>query len=127
MATEIDRLIDAIVTLIRGTQEGKITWLVKKLTPALSPADPKIGVETAFETQYRGRRLRLYEPPYSSLPNLEIIDENGTTLWTFPPVSGLDDLLSSVRYQTADVKKFLDDIIGDDNFELEPEEMSHSR
>lgn len=126
MATEIDRLIDAIVKLIRGTQEGEVTWAVKKLTPALSLTDPKIGVQTAYETEFRGRRLRLYEVDFSS-PNLEIIDDNGTALWTFPPVCGLDDLLSSVRYQTADVKKFLDDIIGDDNLEPKPEEMSHSR
>jgi hypothetical protein len=126
MATQVERLIDAIVRLIRGTQDGEVTWAVKKLPPVLPQTDPKIGVQTAYETEFRGRRLRLYEVAFSA-PNLEIIDDNGTALWTFPPVSGLDDLLSSVRYQTADVKKFLDDIIGDHNLELEPEEMSHSR
>jgi len=126
MTTANDKLIDAIVSLIRGTQDGRITWALKKLTPTLSLTDPKIAGQAVYETEYRGRKLRLYEVAYS-WPNLEIIDDNGTALWTFPPVSGLDDLLSSVRYETAGVKKFLDDIIGQDELELETEEMSHSR
>lgn len=125
MTTANDKLIDAIVSLIDGTQEGRIIWAVKKLTPTLS-TDPKIAVQAVYETEYRGRKLRLYEAAYNS-PNLEIIDDNGTALWTFPPVSGLDDLLSSVRYETAGVKDFLDDIIGEDELKLEAEEMSHSR
>lgn len=115
MTTANDKLIDAIVKLIKGTQEGKITWAVEKLTPKI-----------VYVTEYKGRGLRLYELAYDS-PNLEIIDDNGTTLWTFPPVSGLDDLLSSVRYQTAGVKSFLDEIIDDDQLEPESHEMSHSR
>lgn len=107
MTTENERLIDAIVSLIKGTQEGRITWVVEKMTP-----------RKVFETEYKGRRLRIYEVPGHS-PNLEIIDENGTPLWTFPRVSGLHDLLSSVRYQTADVKSFVDDIIRDDELERE--------
>jgi hypothetical protein len=107
MTTANDKLIDAIVSLIRGTQEGRITWVVEKVTPKL-----------VYETEYKARRLRIYEVPGHS-PNLEIIDENGTPLWTFPRMSGLDDLLSSVRYQTADVKSFVDDIIRDDELERE--------
>ncbi len=126
MTTANDKLIDAIVSLIDGTQKGRITWEVKKLTPTLSLTDPKIAVQAVYQTEYRGRKLRLYEAAYSS-PTLEIIDDDGTALWTFPPVSGLDDLLSSVRYETAGVKEFLDDIIGEDELELKTEEMSHSR
>lgn len=126
MTTANDKLIDAIVSLIDGTQDGRIIWAVKKVTPTLSLTDPKNAVQVVYETELRGRKLRLYEAAYS-LPNLEIIDDNGTALWTFPPVSGLDDLLSSVRYETAGVKEFLDGIIGEDELKLEAEEMSHSR
>jgi hypothetical protein len=126
MTTPNDKLIDAIVSLNRGTQEGRITWAVKKPTPTLSLTDPQIAVQAVYETEHGGRKLRLYEAPYNS-PNLEIIDDDGTSLWTFPPVSGLDDLLSSVRYETAGVKKFLDGIIAEEGLEPETEEMSHSR
>jgi len=115
MTTESEKLIEAIVRLIKGTQEGEITWVVEKQRPRME-----------YETNYKGRRLRLYESAHD-LPDLEIIDDNGFTLWTFPRVSGLDDLLSSVRYETTGVKNFLDEIIDDDQLEPESREMSHSR
>jgi hypothetical protein len=106
-----DRLIDAIVGLIRGTQEGRIIWSLEKVSPTM-----------VYETELKDRRLRIYEV-HGQSPTLEIIDENGTPLWTFPTISGLDDLLSSVRYQSADVKGFVDDIIGD--YELERDSGVH--
>jgi len=114
MATESEKLIDAIVRLIKGTQEGKIPWTLEKSSNAVR-----------YIAEYKGRWLRLYALEYD-YPNLEIIDNSGTTLWTFPQVSGLNDLLSSVRYQTADVKTLLDEIIEDDELEPESQEMSHS-
>jgi hypothetical protein len=122
MATEQEKVINAIVKLIRGTQEGSITWSVKKQTTAPS-LDPNEYVEPdiVYEADYKGRRLRLYEV-YQRYEGrhyiLKFVDDGGTTLWTFPEVSGLDDLLSSVRYQIADVKKFLDDLIGEEEPEL---------
>ena len=115
MTTETDKTIDAIVSLIRGTQEGRIIWAVAKTTPKM-----------VYETEYKERKLRIYEVPGHS-PNLEIIDESGTPLWTFPRVSGLHDLLSSVRYQTGSVKSFLDEIIEDYALEPKSQEISHSR
>lgn len=115
MITANDKLIDAIVGLIKGTQEGRIIWVAGELTPKM-----------VYETEYKGRRLSLSKSP-GSKPYLDIIDGNGTPLWTFPSVSGLDDLLSSVRYQTADVKTFLDEIIKDYELEQESQETSHSR
>ena len=131
MTTESEKLIDAVVRLIKGTQEGKISWTVKKQTvfPSIEPEENEPNI--VYEAEYRNRRLRLFEVNNQFSAGrrtiLKIIDNSGTTLWLFPEVSGLDDLLSSVRYQTADVKKFLDDIIGDEELELEREEMSHSR
>jgi hypothetical protein len=122
MSTEQEKVINAIVRLIRGTQEGSITWSVKKQTtaPSLDPnesAEP----EVVYEAEYKGRRLRLYEV-YRRFDGrhyiLKFVDDDGTTLWTFPEISGLDDLLSSVRYQIADVKKFLDDLIGEEEPQL---------
>ena len=131
MTTESEKLIDAVVRLIKGTQEGKISWTVKKQTvfPSIEPEENEPNI--VYEAEYRNRRLRLFEVNNQFSAGrrtiLKIIDDSGTTLWLFPEISGLDDLLSSVRYQTADVKKFLDDIIGDGELELEHKEMSHSR
>lgn len=114
MATESEKLIDAIVILIKGTQEGRINWTVETMRPSME-----------YGTSYKGRRLRLRESA-SHLPDLTIIDDDGSPLWPFPRVSGLDDLLSSVRYQTTGVKNFLDEIIDDDQLDPESHEMSHS-
>lgn len=84
MTTANDKVIDAIVSLIDGTQEGRITWAVKKLTPTVSPTDPKIAVQVGYETEYRGRKLRLYEVAYS-WPTLEIIDDDGRRFGPFRP------------------------------------------
>lgn len=116
-----EKLIDALVRLIRGTQEGRIRWTIEKTID---------GVK--YVTDYKSRRLRLYsirridhwdaqEEAY-----LEIIDDAGTSLWIFPRVSGLDDLLGSVRYQTAAVKGLLDEIIEDPELELESTSVSSS-
>lgn len=122
MTTEQEKVINAIVKLIRGTQEGSITWSVKKQTtvPSLDPnedAEPDI----VYEAEYKDHRLRLYEV-YRRFDGrhyiLKFVDDDGSTLWTFPEVSGLDDLLSSVRYEVADVKKFLDDLIVEEAPEL---------
>jgi len=134
MTSETEKVIDAIVKLIRETQEGKLRWDIKE-PPASLKLDVDAAVDIAYETEYKGRRLRLYKENYvvnqfplrrdPGLDNLlgtkypywaaniilEITDEKGKTLWTFPEVSGLDDLLESVEYQAAGVSDFLDEIV----------------
>jgi len=120
MTSERERVIDAIVKLIRETQEGKITWTTKE-SPASLKLDANTAVDIVYETAYKDRRLRLYKENYLVDPGsywtsetiLEITNEKGSTLWTFPDVTGLDDLLDSVEYQAAGVRKFLDEIVRD--------------
>ena len=47
------------------------------------------------------------------LITLEFVDENEISLWRFPQTSALRDLMSSVRYQSANVKEFLKDILNE--------------
>ncbi len=44
---------------------------------------------------------------------LEIIDDAGNNLWTFPNVSGLSDLYDAVRYRVAGVKGIIDSVLGE--------------
>ncbi|MEK6299240.1 MAG: hypothetical protein AABO41_00835 [Acidobacteriota bacterium] len=136
MTSEKEKLIEVIVKLIRETQEGKIRWDIKE-PPASLKLDVDAAVDLAYETEYKGKRLRLYKENYvvergliqrdpildnllgTKYPHwaanimLEITDEKGKTLWTFPDVNGLDDLLDSVEYQAAGVSDFLDEIVSD--------------
>jgi len=136
MATEKksrNRWVDAISSMIELTQDGKLRWTI--VPDAIKIYDGKEITTSVFETTYSDRALRLYEgrvpsnfsPIERSLYNfrgegppmwfkeviLEFVDTEGRTLWTFPQVDALSDLLTSVQYQVAGVNDFLDTIIGE--------------
>jgi len=136
MATESKkkgRWVDAISSMIELTQDGKLSWDVND--NAKTPYE-KERTTSVFETTYYDRALRLYkiklptnigqvttsvvytlqglEPPkWFAKIILEFVDSEGRALWTFPDIDALDDLLTSVQFQVAGVKDFLDAIIGE--------------
>lgn len=81
--------------------------------------------------KYGEKRLRLYEKRFQEefvdfdefemrpVPKvewrkvvvLEFIDESGNSLWGFPSVEALNDLISAVQYQVAGVKDFLMELL----------------
>ena len=59
------------------------------------------------------------EPPptpmlWDSRIRLEFVTEEGASLWSFPDMAPLEDLLETVQYQVAGVKDFLDDLLSED-------------
>jgi hypothetical protein len=121
-----DIWVDAVVRLMMLTHDDKLHWKRVDI-PDLSSSETD-----AYITEYNGKRLRLAEKElklplersvapgvdygYIDSRNrfiLEFIDEDGRSLWRFPVTSALRDLMSSVRYQCADVKAFLHDILND--------------
>ena len=74
---------------------------------SLSPKVGRAGVEKRFEiTLIWISNAQIY---------LEIIDEYyDQSLWTFPEVSALRDLWTSVKYQASGVKDLLDDLLQDE-------------
>lgn len=46
---------------------------------------------------------------------LEFTDVNGESLWTFPQVKAVRDLLSAVQYQVAGVNEFLHELFSESN------------
>ena len=139
MASEKEKLIDAVVKLIDLTQEDKLKWKPEKPRSSLNRESDSI-VDLVYVTNHKNKRLALYERKYkveepahvisSSLTNLfgppsypywesrtilEFVDDKGNPLWTFPHVNGLDDLFNAVKYQTAGVRDFLKDILDDES------------
>jgi len=127
------RWVDAIASMIELSQDGKLSWTVD--TRANTPYE-KERTTSIFQTTYSDRALRLYqirvpahinritgslvyqmqgvEPPkWFTKVILEFVDAEGRALWTFPEVDALSDLLTSVQYQVAGVKEFLDIVIGE--------------
>ena len=129
---EENKWVEAVSKLIQLTQQGQLDWNVVRSGESMIPNEE--GVRLAFVTVYQERLLRIYSKTVegSSLPVqmlsvsstgvdvrpqeidrvvLEIIDDEGNSLWQFPYTDALDDLYKAVRYQAAEVDELLDDLL----------------
>lgn len=128
-----NRWVDAISSMIELTQDGKLKWSVATNPNGIT--DDTDRTSSVFQTSYKDKSLRLYEkrvpaklnsisqslfmvtgeqPPkwYRSVI-LEFVGADGRSLWTFPDVDALSDLLTSVQYQVVGVHDFLNEIISE--------------
>jgi hypothetical protein len=141
MAKDADKWVDAITRLTKLTQEGKLEWSTVSPGGVLVNDDSQ-QVESAFTAYHKDKRLRLYKkrfkvedpnplltgmmvapfapkyPYWAAQIYLELIDDYGQSLWTFPEVSALRDLLTSVKYQASGVKDLLDDLLKEEGMGL---------
>jgi len=127
---EKNRWLDAVTRMIELTQQGKLQWSVEYI-PAPDDRDRTI---VAFRTRYKDKLISLFKgtvkleddaitrgsgmfpetrPTWATKIVLEFVNSDGETLWRFPEVDALTDLLSAVQYQVAGVGDFLDEIFSD--------------
>jgi len=132
MEKEKNKIIDAVAKIIKDTQDGVMKW--KSVPEHVVRAYPDDIIDSVFVSDYKGQRLRIHVRSFKSTPRpdlksfggfdadqskwkslvvLELVDGLGNTLWNFPSVDLLNDLLASVQYQIAGVEKYLDDILKD--------------
>lgn len=126
-----ERFVEAIAKLIELTQSGKLSWKAYPPNEALK-VYPDDRLSTIFETEYQGKKLRLYrrtfkirdvspmleaiigkQKDWQSIVILEFLAKNGAVLWRFPAMPILDDLLSAVQYQVAGVDEFVDTLLNE--------------
>lgn len=136
MADDTTKWVEAITKLTKLTQEETLKW---SSTPSggVLANDEGQQIESAFIAYYKDKTLRLYKkrfkvedpnplmtsmmihpfhpkyPFWAAQIYLELIDNNGQNLWTFPEVSALRDLLTAVKYQASGVKDLLEDLVKD--------------
>ena len=143
MSEERNKWIDAVANMTKLTQEGQLIWTIEKL-PFLTKSGPDETIDVVFRAIYKGKRLRIYKRrykdyrPIKSSPFsgslvlqafgvekemehywatevvMELVNDDGIALWTYPKVNALPDLLSAVQYQVAGVKDFLDDLLSNE-------------
>jgi len=134
--SEHDIWIEAVAKLIWLTHEDQLTW---KRIELLNDSKKEVD---AYIAEYKGRRLKLSERENTfdenfkslmaqyrfpreiediiknrknaTLITLEFVNEKEVSLWRFPQTSALRDLMSSVRYQSVNVKEFLKDILNEE-------------
>lgn len=120
--TTPEKAAAAISRLVRATTEGRLVWTRPLSTSGLGGPDDR--VLTAYETTHNDRRLVLfvtrrpawYDPDsehqhYADVPQLAVLEPDGSTGWVFPTRAGVDDLLDVVQYQSAGVDEFLDGLL----------------
>jgi hypothetical protein len=134
-----NRFVTAVAKLIDLTQKGELRW---SLPEAGEQADEHISqifiahyhdkilkiYKRTFKAYRKKRAVTLadlvinlgspsgergIEPYWESDVVLEFINPDGMTIWTFPQMRILQDLLAAVQYQVAGVEDFLDDILRD--------------
>lgn len=136
MAEERDIWIELIRKLRELTESGKLRWHAIRPDEGI-PVDPKRRISTAFESEYKDHKLRLYEAStersyedglrkalargkplwpesrWQDYAVLELVDENGAA-WEFPNIDGLDNLLETVKFQAAGVKEFIKAVLAEE-------------
>jgi hypothetical protein len=136
MATERNKWIEAVGKLLELTQDRELVWQTRNPPTHLNPQSEYRRIDVVYETQFKDRTLRLYElkfkvekpnplfaatsasifdqrqyPYWAKKTVLELLDQNGLSAWAFPDIDSIDHLLTSVQYQVAGVKEFLDEIL----------------
>lgn len=112
-----DRWTQAVLKLTKLTRDGKITW-AKVATPVKTTE----AEAEAFQASYDNQRLLLRRSVSplaliigfekgAHIYSLEIIDQHGGALWTFPRVQALADLYQAVAYYQAGVGAFIDRLL----------------
>lgn len=132
MAQETSKLVEALSKLVELTQEGKIEWTASSEHYS-TPQDWL--VVAAFKGQWEGWKLRItkfnrkIEPEALSLTSisialgrptkpywktqykLDIVDDRGMELYSFPTSSVVSDLFETIQYQAAGVSGFMDKLL----------------
>ncbi|MFP4436345.1 MAG: hypothetical protein ACLFVO_03795 [Chloroflexaceae bacterium] len=138
-----NRFVTAIAKLIDLTQKGELRWNLPEAgeQSVLVEQDDE-HISQVFIAHYHDKILKIYKRTYKDYRKrsvsfadslklsmfsgereietywksdvvLEFINPDGMTIWTFPQMRILQDLLAAVQYQVAGVEDFLDDILGD--------------
>ena len=114
-----------INNLISLTRSNELKW--EKQDPPFNLTDSGSKIESVYLTEYKGRKLRLYEEKYQSFDEmdrsyswvkrqvLQLIDKKNKTDWEFPWCRELKDLIEAVKYHLANVSDFLDNFFNSNN------------
>lgn len=137
MEESSDRELEAILKLIKLTQDGTLKW------EAAMPWGDLVENEatqysSVFSCDYGDKLLRMFTekkridkpsglfqhlmdsqylngdrkyPYWAEKVVLEITNQNGQSLWRFPYKSAIGDLFSAAKYQVAGVKDLLDSLL----------------
>lgn len=116
--------VDVVSKLNEMTQDGKQKWGAYDVSESLTQGtDDKITF--VYQTKYKDWNLAIYEvrfkdydhqerPFWNSKLVLDFQNDSGESLFKVDDIRALSDLFESVKYQSANIKGFLDDFFKED-------------
>lgn len=130
-----DQNIDAIGKLIQLTQKEHVEW--NSVDPDVVQSQiPEDIVSSVFICDYKGKLLRIYYRRYKGYPGLaysifhgneksskekkwfsevvlELIDDNGNSVWQFPKERIMNDLLDAVKYKASGASDVIQSLLNE--------------
>jgi hypothetical protein len=111
--TDQEKWVEALARLTFKTLDGEIRW------ESIPPTQvERGGVDKAFETSFRGQRIRAYHmrqfsirPPGGVI--IEFLDADGTPAYRPPFLDGARDLFSAIEDQVTPADHFLEALLHD--------------
>ena len=139
MEESVDRELEAILNLVKLTQDGTVKWHTAKPWGDLIQ-DETTKYTNVMHCEFKDKWLRLFiekhrvdKPKHNTLAELalsniyynqdraypywaewvvlEISNSAGQSLWRFPSKPATKDLLDAAKYQVAGVKDVLDSLL----------------
>jgi hypothetical protein len=111
--TDREKWVEALARLTWKTIEGEIKWQITSSRDFIAE-----GVDKAFETTFRGQRIRAsHMRPFSIRPPggviIEFLDANGAPAYQPPFLDGARDLFFAIEHQAKPAGEFIDALLRD--------------
>lgn len=136
MSENIDKNLEAMSKLLLLTQKGKIEW--RSVDPkTVQGVGPEDIISSSFVCTYQDKLLRVYRRKYKAAPRpasfaalfgndlkrpemrwynepvLELISQEGHSVWQFPKETILNDLLEAIRYKASGADDLINSLLGE--------------
>jgi len=116
---EYIELIDKFIEL---TQHNKISWEREIPAPNSNLLATGNKINLVYSTEYKTHYIRAYKEAYKHFTDendfcwgyrlvLEFVDQSGNSLWRFPEINNIAELLNAIKYKDANVDNLLKEIL----------------
>ncbi len=129
MKEKRDKYIEAIAKIIELTRANTLSWNSVNNSAVQKTMSDNI-ISSVFSTSYKEKILRIfkrqYQRQYQDAPVwleevvLEIVDNKGISLWTFPKEAIINDLLRTIQFKISGADDLMNSLLNEQHLESQP-------
>ncbi len=129
MKVKRDKIIEAIAKIIELTRANILRWNAVN-SSAVKEKNSNDIISSVFSTPYKEKILRIFKRKYLSHYQgsidwfeevvLEIVDDNGNSLWTFPKEAIINDLLQTIQFKISGADDLMNSLLNEQHLESQP-------